>query len=99
MLAANLDRVDGRQGLDVPNGDSNAGGISEACPMSAYRRGLERPTGACCAQRGCMVRFVSPLSRRHVNEINFGCGSCDTEASSAYRRRPTVRVMTEGPSG
>ena len=21
------------------------------------------------------------------------CGSCDTEASSAYRRRPTVRVM------
>jgi hypothetical protein len=24
---------------------------------------------------------------------------CDTEASSAYRRRPTVRVMKEGPSG
>jgi hypothetical protein len=24
---------------------------------------------------------------------------CDTEASPAYRRRPTVRVMKEGPSG
>jgi hypothetical protein len=42
-----------------------------------------------------VIHFRHPASTL----LHAGFGSCDTEASSAFRRRPTVRVMKEGPSG
>jgi hypothetical protein len=39
----------------------------------------ENLRGACCADSGYLVRFVGPLSRRHVNEMNFSFGSTSDE--------------------
>jgi hypothetical protein len=44
-------------------------------------------------------RWRSTLTDPTAFRGHFRLGSCDTEAWSAYRRRPTVRVMKESPSG
>jgi hypothetical protein len=52
-----------------------------------------------CRGEARLRGFVSNCASQPVGSDDVSVGSCDTEASSAYRRRPTVRVMKEGPSG
>jgi hypothetical protein len=45
--------------------------------------------------RECLVRFVGPLSGRHVNEMNFGSGSRTVIAVASAERQLTLRFRDE----